>query len=37
MEKIPYGIRWSIVRRAAIYSNISKRYNLCLAEKLETA
>ena len=33
----PYSIRWSVVRRAAPYSNISKRCNLCLAEKLEIA
>ena len=36
-ENKPYSIRWSVVRRAAPYSNISKRCNLCLAEKLEIA
>ena len=29
-----HSINWSIYRRAAAYTNNSKRYNLCLAEKL---
>ena len=33
----PYSIRWCVVRRAASYSNISERCNLCLAEKLKIA
>ena len=36
-ENMPYSIRSPVVRRAGPYSNISKRCNLCLPEKLEIA
>ena len=29
-----YRISWSIISSASAYNNISKRYNLCLTEKL---
>ena len=31
---VGYTMKWSIHRRAAAYSNISKKCNMCLAEKL---
>ena len=33
-SQVGYTVKWSIHRRAAAYSNISKKCNLCLAEKL---
>ena len=33
----PFVIKWRVHRRAAAYSNKSKRCNLCLAEKLAIA
>ena len=34
-ENIPYNISWEIVKRATPFSPITKRCELCLAEKLE--
>ena len=32
-KKIPYSIKWSIIRQAQPYSPMAKRCNLCIGEK----
>ena len=34
-SQIPYTIKWEVVRRANSFSPVTKRCDLCIAEKLE--